>query len=127
MISINRSWASSVLASGKVSVALRYPAPEPVHSAGVTDGSIMAEVGLPTLDSMGARGGGAHTDAEYIELPSLSERATLAAILLRQLAREAPETPEAPPEAGLPSAGAKLESGRPSPPVIAGSRPVVGP
>ena len=122
--------AKLLAAHRRVSVALRYAAPEPVHSAGVTDGSIMAEVGLPTLDSMGARGGGAHTDAEYIELPSLSERATLAAILLRQLARETPEEPEAPvapPDAGLPSAGAKLESGRPSPPVIAGSRPVVGP
>ena len=112
----------------KLSAELHYGTPEAVHSAGVTDGSIMAEAGLPTLDSMGVRGGGAHTDGEYIELPSLSERATIAAILLRQLARGAPEPAlEAPVGSGLPGAGAKLESLRPSPPVIAGSRPVVGP
>jgi len=99
-----------------------------VHSAGVTDGSIMAAAGLPTLDSMGARGGGAHTDSEYIELASLSERATLAAIMLRKLARAAPPAPsDAPGGSGLPAGDAKLESRRPSPPVIAGSRPVVGP
>jgi len=129
----------------KVAIELGLPSPEAVHSAGVTDGSIMAEVGLPTLDSMGVRGGGAHTDKEWIELSSLSERATLAAILLRQLAREAPDEPgaparrepapeppapaqpEPPEKSGLPRGGVKLESPRPSPPVIAGSRPVVGP
>jgi len=111
----------------KVAAALRYGTPEPVHSAGVTDGSIMAEVGLPTLDSMGVRGGGAHTENEYIELASLSERATIAALLLRQLAREERDEPKPPPRSGLPPGEAKLESPRPSPPVIAGSRPVVGP
>jgi len=109
----------------KLTAELRYGTPEGVHSAGVTDGSIMAAAGLPTLDSMGVRGGGAHTDQEFIVVASLSERATIAAILLRQLTRAAPEAPvEAP---GLPPGGAKLESTRPSPSVIAGSRPVVGP
>jgi len=111
----------------KLSAELQYGTPETVHSAGVTDGSNMAVAGLPTLDSMGVRGGGAHTDEEFIELASLPERATLAALLLRRLAREAPDTEESPPGSGLPPAGVKLESPRPSPPVIAGSRPVVGP
>ena len=87
----------------------------------------MAAVGLATLDSMGVRGGGAHTDDEYIELASLSERATLAALLLRGLTRAASDGPEPSEGTGLPPAGPKLESARPSPPVIAGSRPVVGP
>ena len=111
----------------KLSAELQYGTPEAVHSAGVTDGSLMAAAGLPTLDSMGVRGAGAHTDAESIELASLSERATLAAILFRLLARDAPVAEESPARPGLPPAGAKLESPRPSPPVIAGSRPVVGP
>lgn len=122
---------------------LRLPAPEAVHSAGVTDGSLTAAAGLPTLDSMGVRGGGAHTDREFIVLPSLSERATLAALLLRKLTRAtasaepdeapapseppAPTPPPAPPRSGLPPGAPKLESSRPSPPVIAGSRPVVRP
>ncbi len=105
--------------------ALRLPAPEAVHSAGVTDGSLTAAVGLPTLDSMGVRGGAAHTDREFIVLPSLSERATLAALLLRKLSRTPPGA--ASPEGGLPPEAPKLESSRPSPPVIAGSRPVVRP
>ncbi len=111
-----------------LAAALHLPTPEAVHSAGVTDGSIMAEAGLPTLDSMGVRGGGAHTDAEYIELASLSERATLAALMLRKLSREGlPAPSDAPTGSGLPRDGVKLESRRPSPSVIAGSRPVVGP
>ena len=100
---------------------LGYPAPEPVHSAGVTDGSLTAAAGVPTLDSLGVRGGGAHTDREFVVLASLSERAAIAAVLLRHLAREGGR------EAGLPAPPAKLESSGPSPAVIAGSRPVVGP
>ena len=61
--------------------------PEPLHSGGGTDGSLMGAVGLPTLDTMGVIGGGAHTDREYVELPSLVERAAIGAILLRRLAR----------------------------------------
>jgi glutamate carboxypeptidase len=98
---------------------LGLPTPDAAHSAGVTDGSLMAAAGLPTLDSMGVRGGGAHTDQEFVVLRSLSERATLAALLLRRLGRA--------PGPGLPPEAPKLESTRPSPPVIAGSRPVVGP
>ena len=47
---------------------LGYPAPEPVHSAGVTDGSLTAAAGVPTLDSLGVGGGGAHTDREFVLL-----------------------------------------------------------
>ncbi len=57
----------------------------PVHAGGGTDGSLMAAVGLATLDSMGVQGGGAHTGREFIELASLSRRAAIAAILMRRL------------------------------------------
>jgi len=85
----------------RIARELGYPAPEPVHSAGVTDGSLTAAEGVPTLDSLGVRGGGAHTDREFVVLASLSERAAIAAVLLRQLFRES---------AGLPAPSAKLES-----------------
>jgi len=112
----------------EVAAQLQLPTPEAVHSAGVTDGSIMAEAGLPTLDSMGVRGGGAHTEHEYIELPSLAQRATVAALMLRKLGREpAPPRADEPAGSGLPEGGARLESRDPSPSVIAGSRPVAGP
>jgi len=109
----------------KIARELGYLAPNPVHSAGVTDGSLTAAVGLPTLDSLGVRGGGAHTDREFVVLRSLSERAAIAAVLLRRLSRAPAGAPA--PSAGLPVPPAKLESSGPSPPVIAGSRPVVGP
>jgi glutamate carboxypeptidase len=109
----------------RVTRELGYPSPEPVHSTGVTDGSLTAAVGLPTLDSMGARGGGAHTEREFVLRSSLSERAAIAAVLLRRLSRATPGA--APPAPGLPAPPAKLESSGPSPAVIAGSRPVVGP
>ncbi len=66
--------------------------PPPAHSGGGTDGSLMAAVGLPTLDSLGVVGGGAHTEAEYVDLASLPERAALCAILLRRLATAAQPT-----------------------------------
>jgi len=104
----------------KLARELGFPAPDPVHSAGVTDGSLAQAAGLPTLDALGVRGGEAHTEREFVVLPSLSERAALAAVLLRRLALE-PAKAEPAREVGL------LESNSPSPPVIAGSRPVVGP
>jgi glutamate carboxypeptidase len=61
--------------------------PEPLHAGGGTDGSLMNAVGLPTLDTMGAVGGHAHTDLEFIELDSLTERAALAAVLARRILR----------------------------------------
>ncbi|UCE85544.1 MAG: M20 family metallopeptidase [Deltaproteobacteria bacterium] len=69
---------------------LGVESPEPLHAGGGTDGSLMQAVGLPTLDTMGVVGGHAHTDREFVELASLPERAALAAIYLRRLARAAP-------------------------------------
>lgn len=65
----------------EVAQSLGLTLPEPVHAGGGTDGSLMGAVGLPTLDSMGVVGGNAHTAREFIDLPSLSERAATAAIL----------------------------------------------
>ncbi len=61
--------------------------PDPLHAGGGTDGSLMGHVGLPTLDSMGVVGGGAHTSREFVVLDSLPERAALAAVLLSRLIR----------------------------------------
>jgi len=73
---------------------LAISSPEPIHAGGGTDGSLMAGVGLPTLDSMGVRGGNTHTDAEFVVLESLPERAALAAILWRRIVREPLDAPE---------------------------------
>ena len=70
----------------EVARALGSELPPPIHAGGGTDGSLTGALGLPTLDSMGVRGGAAHTDREFVVLDSLSERAALGAILMRRLA-----------------------------------------
>ncbi|SCA63957.1 Uncharacterized protein SCG7109_BT_00030 [Chlamydiales bacterium SCGC AG-110-M15] len=55
-------------------------------SGGVCDGNILASVGLPTIDTLGVRGGAIHTSDEYVLLDSLCERARLVALFLMKLA-----------------------------------------
>lgn len=51
-------------------------------TGGVSDGNILQDAGLPTIDTMGVRGGGLHTTSEWIELESLAERAKVLALSL---------------------------------------------
>ncbi len=55
------------------------------RTGGVCDGNILQDEGLPTIDTLGVRGGGLHTPQEWIELPSLVERCQLLAILIARL------------------------------------------
>lgn len=55
-------------------------------TGGVCDGNIMQDAGLPTIDTLGVRGGNLHRTDEFIEVPSLVERAQLFAVLLMRLA-----------------------------------------
>ena len=44
-------------------------------TGGGSDGNFTAALGVPTLDGLGARGGGAHADDEHVLVDSLTERA----------------------------------------------------
>ncbi|MFO0831966.1 MAG: M20/M25/M40 family metallo-hydrolase [Phycisphaerales bacterium] len=55
-------------------------------TGGVCDGNNLQAGGLPTIDTLGVRGGGLHTTQEWIDLDSLVDRAQLAALLLSRLA-----------------------------------------
>jgi glutamate carboxypeptidase len=55
-------------------------------TAGVCDGNLMQAAGLPTLDTLGVRGGGLHTPHEWIELSSLVERCQLLAVVMMRAA-----------------------------------------
>ena len=55
-------------------------------TGGVCDGNQLQTAGLPTIDTLGVRGGGLHTPDEWIELPSLVQRAQLLAVLVMRLA-----------------------------------------
>jgi glutamate carboxypeptidase len=52
------------------------------QTGGVCDGNLMQAAGLPTLDTLGVRGGGLHTPQEWIDLSSLVERCQLLAVVL---------------------------------------------
>jgi glutamate carboxypeptidase len=58
-------------------------------TGGGSDGNFTAALGVPTLDGLGARGGGAHADDEHILIDSLPERAALLGALLLELQVEA--------------------------------------
>ncbi|MEW6581316.1 MAG: hydrolase [Actinomycetota bacterium] len=55
-------------------------------AAGSSDANLLTAAGLPTLDGLGPRGGGMHSRDEHCALPSLPERAAVAALFLMRLA-----------------------------------------
>lgn len=54
-------------------------------TGGVCEGNNLQAEGLPTIDTLGVRGGGLHTPQEWIDLSSLVERCQLLAVLLSRL------------------------------------------
>lgn len=57
-----------------------------VAVGGASDGNFTAAIGVPTLDGLGAVGGGAHADHEWVEAATLPERVGLIhGILIRLL------------------------------------------
>ena len=54
-------------------------------TGGASDGNFTGALGVPTLDGLGAVGGGAHALDEHVHLAQLPRRAALAAGLIRQL------------------------------------------
>ena len=67
---------------------LGLPALEGVEVGGGSDGNFTAAVGVPTLDGLGAVGGGAHAEGEHVVLAAMPGRAALVAELIRDLLRE---------------------------------------
>ena len=54
-----------------------------IATGGGSDGNHAAQF-VPTIDGMGPRGGGAHSDREYIETATLAERAKVTALFLTE-------------------------------------------
>jgi glutamate carboxypeptidase len=71
----------------KASEDLGHPMPF-AATGGVCDGNVIQQAGVPTIDTLGVRGGGMHRPDEHVQLESLVERATLFAILLHRLDRD---------------------------------------
>ncbi len=56
---------------------------EEASTGGGSDGNFTAALGIPTLDGMGAVGGGAHAESEHILRSQLVPRTALLAAMLR--------------------------------------------
>lgn len=59
---------------------------EGVSVGGGSDGNFTAALGIPTLDGLGACGGGAHADHEHVLVSKMAERSALLAALVAALA-----------------------------------------
>jgi len=84
--------ASSALYRRAVAVAERLglPVPGATSVGGASDGNFTAGVGTPTLDGLGAVGGGAHADDEHLLVDRLVDRTLLVRGLLADLLEERP-------------------------------------
>ena len=56
-----------------------------VAVGGSSDGNFTAALGVPTLDGLGAVGGGAHADHEWVDVTTMPDRVTLVNGILRGL------------------------------------------
>lgn len=79
--------ASSAPYRRAIAVAQRLgqPAPAGVSVGGGSDGNFTAAVGVPTLDGLGAVGGGAHADDEHVLVDTMPGRVALVAGLIADL------------------------------------------
>ncbi|MEV4701902.1 M20 family metallopeptidase [Actinoplanes sp. NPDC049316] len=93
--------ASAALYARAVAVAGRLGLPAPGQAAvgGASDGNLTAGVGTPTLDGLGAVGGGAHADSEHVVVAELPRRAALVAALTADLLAADRMAPAAYPDA----------------------------
>ena len=79
--------ASAALYARAVALAARLGQPPPGRAAvgGASDGNFTAGAGVPTLDGLGAVGGGAHADDEHVLIGALPDRAALLTALVADL------------------------------------------
>ncbi|MFA5774886.1 MAG: M20 family metallopeptidase [Ilumatobacteraceae bacterium] len=69
----------------KIAAEMNIEGMNGVAVGGGSDGNFTAAVGVPTLDGLGAVGGGAHADSEHVLISKMGERAALLAGVARAL------------------------------------------
>jgi glutamate carboxypeptidase len=69
----------------KVAADLGLPIPSGAVVGGGSDGNFTAALGIPTLDGLGAVGGGAHSDDEFVVVDTMVDRARLLAGLIDRI------------------------------------------
>ncbi len=69
----------------RVSVELGFQTPTAIVSGGGTDSAYSVKAGVPTIDQLGVKGEGAHSEREYALIDSLFERTKLAIACILEL------------------------------------------
>ncbi|EXG82839.1 M20/M25/M40 family metallo-hydrolase [Cryptosporangium arvum] len=69
----------------RIAVARGLPVPGRAAVGGASDGNFTAGVGTPTLDGLGAVGGGAHADDEHVVIGEITPRTALLRALVEHL------------------------------------------
>ena len=62
-----------------------HPDIDGVTVGGMSDGNFTAALGVPTLDGLGAVGGGAHADHEWVDVAAMPTRVALLTGILRRI------------------------------------------
>jgi glutamate carboxypeptidase len=82
----------------EVAATLGHPAPRSARVGGGSDGNLTAGLGRPTLDGLGATGGGAHSEHEHVRIDELPRQIEFLTALLHDLRlRPLPAVDSTPP------------------------------
>jgi glutamate carboxypeptidase len=84
--------AALMLRAARVAGQLGLPVPAGAAVGGGSDGNFTAGIGTPTLDGLGAVGGGAHADDEHVLVDALPARAALIAGLIADVLAPEPRS-----------------------------------
>ena len=79
---LERKWSAALFARARKLASQMGLALGECSAGGGSDGNFTAALGIPTLDGLGAVGGGAHSSREHILIRKMPERAALLAALL---------------------------------------------
>ena len=71
--------------SQEVAAGLAIDPPGSAAVGGASDGNFTAGIGVPTLDGLGAVGGGAHSTKEYMLVGAIAERTALLAGIVQRI------------------------------------------
>jgi glutamate carboxypeptidase len=74
-------WQRALVVADRLGVSL----PDPAIVGGASDGNFTAGMGIPTLDGLGAVGGGAHADTEHVLVGEIPPRTALLVGLMRDV------------------------------------------
>lgn len=61
-------------------------APNWIHTGGASDGNLLSAAGLSNLDGLGPIGDQLHSDREFVLVPTIAQRAQVAALVLHRIA-----------------------------------------